>query len=430
MNGVLIADEMGLGKTIQAIGVSNAIESIRRILIICPASLKLNWAREWKKWDIKGLSVQIINGQAAQFFTGDVIIINFELLQYHAEELRQKEWDLMIVDECHYLKTQKADRTLEVFGGIKRNKDKTIKKRYTAIPAARRVLMTGTPIVNRPKELWPLIQALDPDGLGSDWFRYATRYCQGRPIVINGERRGFWWAGAANLDELQEIMRSRFMVRRLKKDVLKDLPAKRRQVIVLEPNARLATLVAREKKDYEFYARVSDTGPLFTPAFEQISELRKKVAVGKVPFVVEYIKEVLDETEKVVVFAHHHEVIDRLASAFDSSGVVLDGRTSSDVRQANIDRFQTDPSCRIFIGSIQAAGVGITLTAASTVIFAELDWVPGNISQAEDRCHRIGQKEQVLVQHLVLENSLDEQMIETLIKKQEVIDKALDREVA
>lgn len=404
------------------------------MLIVCPASLKHNWQREFKKWDVKGLSIGIIDGEEEQEFETDVTILNYDILAAHREQIKNHgAWDIVCLDEVHYLKSGRADRTLEVFGGIKRNPDKTIRERFDPIPAKRMLLLSGTPLVNKPKELWPLLKAIDPTGLGADWFAYARRYCEARPIerfnpeLHRMERVGWWWDGAANLEELQEIMRSRFMVRRLKKDVLKDLPAKRRQVIILEPKPQLAKLIAKEIKTYEEHAAGKIEYGENMPSIGEIAELRKKIALKKVPYAVEHIKEVLNETQKVVVFAHHHDTIDAIAQSFGSKAVVVDGRVSGENRQLAIDRFQSEETCKVFIGSIQAAGVGITLTAASTVIFVELDWVPGNITQAEDRCHRIGQKESVLVQHLILEGSLDERVIDVIIKKQEILDKVLDK---
>lgn len=434
---VLIADEMGLGKTVQAIGAVNADAEAKRILIVCPASLKHNWRREWQKWDVKGLPVQIVDGTQPVPIDGHVSgawIINYDILPAHSEQIKAHTWDAMILDECHYLKNRRTFRTLEVFGGIRRNADREIVARYAPIPADKKLLLSGTPIVNKPKELWPLLQALDPMGLGasSNWFNYARRYCQMRSWEQPDPRRPgetmtmYWWEGADHLDELQELMRERFMVRRLKKDVLTELPAKRRQVIVLEPGKALAKLVARESQAYKDYEPSSFLGKP-QPAIGEISVTRKRIALAKVKFAVEHIKELLNEQEKVVVFAHHHEVIDALEEEFKEIAVRIDGRVSLDERQRAVDRFQTDVSCRVFIGGIQAAGVGLTLTAASTVVFVELDWVPGNISQAEDRCHRIGQKESVLIQHLILEGSLDERVVGVLINKQEIIDKALDK---
>lgn len=426
----LIADEMGLGKTIQAIGISNADETIRRVLIICPATLKLNWKKEWLKWDVKHLSVGLVSqGRKGKFPDAHVIIINFDLLSKWQEPLRACEWDLMIVDECHYLKEGKTARTQEVFGRKRARKRKVIRGgEKTEIEAAslppirgsRRVFLTGTPIVNRPKELWLLVQALDPDGLGKDWRAFMMRYCGAVKLPI-----GIWsYTGASNLDELQDKMRSAFMVRRLKRDVLKELPPKIRQVIPLEIDG----LTVKQRKllldEKELHAKVESD--FESPAFEDLSKVRKEIALLKLPFAIEMIKQMLDETEKIVVFAHHHECIDALAEAFSGVCAVLDGRMGETARQSSVDLFQSDPRCRVFIGGIAAAGVGITLTEASTVVFVELDWVPGNLSQAEDRCHRIGQKGQVLVKHLVLQDSLDEYMANVLIEKQAVIDQALD----
>lgn len=353
--------------------------------------------------------------------------------------LRTRTWDIMIADECHYLKNGRTDRTREVFGGIKRNSEKEIIDRCGPIPARHTVLLTGTPILNKPKELWPLLQAIDPEGLGSNWYNYASRYCGAFEITGPDPQRpgmtkhiGWVWDGASHLEELQALMRSRFMVRRLKKDVLKDLPAKRRQVIVLEPKPQLAKLIAKEIALYKEYGGSLDTADRTSPAFDGISKERKAVAIKKVGYVVDHLKEVLREQEKVVLWTHHHEVTDAIADKLRSEQIifsVLDGRSSTAERDAAVQNFQEGTS-RVFIGSIQAAGVGLTLTAASTAIFAEFSWVPGENNQAEDRCHRIGQKEQVLIQYIVLDGSLDERMVESVIKKQEIADKALDKNSA
>jgi SNF2 family DNA or RNA helicase len=434
---VLIADEMGLGKTVQAIGTVNADPNARRILIVCPASLKRNWRREWMKWDVKGLQVQIVDGTTPQEFTGNVLILNYEILKAHRTQIKETgNWDVMIVDECHALKTAKTQRTLEVFGGklYERENRRKVKEEFFPIPANKKILLSGTPIVNKPKELWPLLQTLDPGGIGAkaNWHNYAQRYCKlldlGKKTDPWGNEYTLWqWDGADNLDELQDILRERFMVRRLKKDVLTELPAKRRQIVILEPDTvTLTKLIAREAQAYADYEPDSFLGKP-QPSIGEISVTRKKIALLKVKFAVEHIKELLNETEKLVVFGHHHSTLDALQEAFGESSVRIDGRVSLDDRQKAVDRFQTDPSCRVFIGGIQAAGVGLTLTAASTVVFVESSWVPGENSQAEDRCHRIGQRESVLVQHLILEGSLDERVVGVVIAKQEIIDAALDK---
>ena len=430
----LIADEMGLGKTIQAVGVINADPGVKTVLVICPASLKINWQRELTRWLVRPTTIGIANGGALQ--AQDIVICNYDILKKHREALRARAWDLVICDEAHYLKNPKTQRTTEVLG----------KKEIPAIPAKRRLFLTGTPIVNRPIELWPILHAAAPETLGKSWRYHATRYCAGRET-----RWGWDVSGASNLDELQEKLRATLMVRHLKRDVLPELPPKRRQVIELPANgalgaigaeqagyaaheARLAELRARAElakagSDQDYGAAVNALREGAQAAFAEISKLRHDTAVAKIPAVAAHIMEALEAEGKIVVMAHHHDVINGLSAALAEAKidyVILTGETSLTDRQAAVDRFQSVPDCRVFIGSIQAAGVGITLTASSHVIFAELDWVPGTISQAEDRTHRIGQANSVLIQHLVLEGSLDVTMAHTLVAKQEVIDSALD----
>ncbi len=431
----LIGDDMGLGKTIQALGVINADPSIQHVLIICPASLRLNWKREAERWLVRTMTVGIVDGS---FPKTNVVILNYDILHKYPKTLRSREWDLMICDECHYLKNGKTNRTKAVFGY------KTKESVLEPIPARRRLFLTGTPILNRPIELWPMLRAA---GLVTSWKYFVTRYC-------GGSRGRFGWdvSGATNLSELQELLREKFMIRRLKVDVLTELPAKRRQVIEIPANgcesyvqaeqeaweeqeARMTELqttveLAKASEDPEEYkAAVRNLSQGMMASFTAIARLCHDTAMAKVPYVIQHLRECLETEDKVVVFAHHHDVVNALAAEFGSAAVVLTGETKLEDRQRAVDRFQRDPHVRVFIGSITAAGVGLTLTAASHVVFAELDWVPANISQAEDRCHRIGQTESVLVQHLVLSGSIDCRMAQEIVEKQSVIDKALDGQI-
>jgi hypothetical protein len=212
------------------------------------------------------------------------------------------------------------------------------------------------------------------------------------------------------------------MVRRLKADVLKDLPTKRRQVILIEPDDKGRELIEKEKVAYENF-EANEGDPI---ALSAMSAARKAVAIYKVPFIIAHCDDLLETVDKLVIFAHHHDVIDALRAHYTASSVVVDGRTKITDRQDLADRFQSDPSIKVFIGGIQAAGVGITLTAASTMVFSELDWVPGNMNQAEDRIHRIGQLLQALYHHVILDESLDATMINKVISKQAIADAALD----
>lgn len=430
----LIGDQMGLGKTPQTVGVSNADVTMWRVLIICPASLKLNWSREWKKWDTKRLSVGIVAPNSATLPATQVVIINYDLLKRFIGQIHAREWDMLCCDEAHYMKCGNTQRALLVLGGKQKGGGK-----IEPIKARRKLFLTGTPISNRPKELWTLVHALAPD-VFSSWWNFAYRYCGAVKTQYGLEADG-----ASNLDELQDKLRATCMVRRLKADVLTELPAKRRQVIEIPCESRavanersawerqraqvealkLAVELAKGGTDAEYADAVTALQKGTTAAFTEMAILRHETALAKVPLIISHVEDAL-EAGKVILFAYHQDVIAKLAAAFPGC-VVVTGQTKIEDRQVAVDRFQKDPACKLFIGNLIAAGVGLTLTASSHVVFCEIDWVPGNISQAEDRAHRIGQRDNVLVQHLVLEGSLDATMAKRLVAKQTVIDAALDK---
>ena len=437
----LLGDEMGLGKTVEAIGVINADPSIERVLVICPASLRLNWQREIKKWLTRDMQIEVV-GKGFPFYA-NIVILNYDILSKHRDAIREREWDLMIVDECHFLKNPKAIRTKQVFGSYEKKKGQGWVQTVTPIQARRRLFLTGTPIVNRPIELFPILKSIDKQRWGN-WRRFTERYCDAHET-----KYGYDVTGASNLGELQDTLRATCMVRRLKADVMRELPSKRRQVIELPPNGAADAIrteqnlleaqreqrshlqadveLAKASDDPEDYRRAVDAlqeGE--QAAFNETSRVRMETAIAKVPYVNEHLNTAIDAGEKVVVFAHHHTVIDAIMEEFGDRAVKLDGRDSMEARDQSVRRFQENDSVRLFIGGLKAAGVGLTLTAAAHVVFAELDWVPGTLSQAEDRCHRIGQANSVLVQHLVLEGSIDATMVQTIVDKQQVIDKALD----
>lgn len=437
---VLFGDEPGLGKTIQAIGVINADASIRRVLVICPASLKLNWQRELRRWLTRPLSAGIAAGPV--WPATEIVVANYEILEKHAAQLRALEWDMLITDEAHFCKNPKAKRTQLIVGHKARKPEESI----PGLRARRKLFLTGTPVPARPIELWPMLSYLDPSGLGANFFGFAKRYCDAKQVEAG--RKLVWdFSGSSNLDELQEKLRSRLMVRRLKAEVLKELPPKRRQVIEIPANGA-SSLVERERSlhdeldslreqaekameadDAAAYAKASEAlAEAEQAAFEEMSQLRHDSAVAKAPHVVEHIRALLEGgVEKLLVFAHHRDVVALLCSELASFGCVkLQGGDLPAAKDAAVAAFQGDPSVRVFVGSILASGVGLTLTAASNVVFAELDWTPANVSQAEDRAHRIGQRESILVQHLVWQGSLDARMVELIVEKQGTADAALD----
>jgi len=395
----LIADEMGLGKTIQAIGTINATNP-NTVLVVCPASLKLNWKNEMVKWLVSERKIDVVNGGGEQIPNDpDVVIINYDVLTKHAKALQSRTWGMVIMDEVHKIKNPKAKRTVVA----------------VSIKANRKLALTGTPITNRPIELQPIAGYLDHDSFGN-FFNFARKYAGAYK-----SRFGWDFSGSSNLDELQRRLRQSFMIRRKKDEVLKELPSKVRQVIVLPSKAYSGELT----KEFDALADAVSETTYDDVSFEQMSGVRHEMALAKVDDVVEHLTEI---DHQVVVMAHHKDVVEGIKLGLEAVGktvVTLTGDCNQAHRQDAVDKFQAGKA-DVFIGTIGAAGVGITLTKASHVVFAELSWVPGDVSQAEDRCHRIGQQDSVLVQHLVVDGSMDARMAEVLVQKQKVLDRAID----
>ena len=413
----LLASEMGLGKTVMAICAINELKA-KKILIVCKAVGKLNWKRELEIWLKKELKIQILNGRKDKIDpSAQVVILNYDLLISVSifTQLTKLEFAVGIFDESHYLKNRLAKRTKAVL--------------YRGAVASRCIykwFLTGTPILNRPVEIYPLLKAVAPEVIKpyDSYERYAKRFCDAYwdGFQLNDK-------GASNLDDLSLRLTDNFMLRHLKKDHLKELPDKQYQLISLPArDAKIKDLVAREFTFSQSDAKHYRSGE---EAVEGISRLRHELALSKVDTCVDHIREVLEETSKVVVFAYHKDVIAKLSVGLSDYGPrCITGDTSLALRQRYVDEFQNEKSVRVFIGQIQAAGDTITLTAASTVIFVESSWVPGEVSQATDRLHRIGQKDSVLVQFLVIADSLEEHQIRTLIDKKSTIQQVIDNDAA
>lgn len=427
---VLLADDMGLGKTIEVLAALNLLAP-QRVLVVSPLSMTLTSRNELARWSTLDRPIGVATARTWPEDAGWVII-HPEGLTRQAQRL-VGHWDVIVVDEAHYFKSPKAQRTRALFA--------------PGVQAYRRWALTGTPIPNRPIELQGILRWLQPDNPEWEWRHYAKTYC-----ALYKDRFGQHYDGASSLDELQTCLRESVMIRRRKADVLADLPAKVRQMIALDPAAvtgAKAAVAAERKAEAEAEAarkgaeRVVKTAApdsdtyreavrrMSRPAleFDEVARARHNTAVVKAPAVAVHVEDILADTdEKVVVFAHHRDVIGSLAERLNKFGVVtLVGGDSPGERTTAVEAFQRDPGTRVFVGSIQAAGVGLTLTAAATVVFAELDWSPGNITQAEDRIHRIGQTAgSVHVQHLVIDGSVDARIAETLLRKQAIADRALD----
>jgi SWI/SNF-related matrix-associated actin-dependent regulator 1 of chromatin subfamily A len=438
----LIGDDPGLGKTVEALGFVNKLgDAARSVIVVGPATLAFNWKNEAEKWLVGEWMIFIPRSGTDEVpTTGERILVvtSYEKVSGRkvtpfAQSL-ERAWDVGIFDEAHALKTPTSMRSQAILG-----------ERGLLQRCHRTLFLTGTPIENYPKEIWPLAASLCPAKFG-DWWAFAKRYCG-----LHQEPRGdglTWVAtGGTNLGELQQRLRSSFMVRRLKADVMKELPPKRRQLVVLgdkevdwsahpefkkwretyerQWEAAVARVEAA-KTSAEYHAAVRGLDAVTGVAFTETSDLRHKTALLKLPMCIKYLDELLASTiDSIVVFAHHNDVLEKLHDHFRDSSVLLYGATAMKDRGEIVRKFQSGEK-RIFLGSLKAAGVGINLFRASIVVFVEGDWVPATMTQAEDRACRKGQTKMVHVIHLALNFTLDVNMSRKVIAKQNMIDKALD----
>jgi SNF2 family DNA or RNA helicase len=406
----LISDQMGLGKTIQALSYLALHPDMRPAVIVCPASLKLNWQREADAWLETEDRIEVINGGKVHETTADIVIINYDILKKWLPELHRREAQIL-ADESHALKG-KSQRT------------KAAKELAATVP--HKILLTGTPVLNRPNELWNQLQIIDPDAYPNGRFMSWHK----RFTAAEKNRFGWDFSGASNLDELAASLKT-IMIRRTKEQVLPELPAKRRSTVLIPIDNRaeynradkeFLTWVA-EQKGLESAERVSHVEQL-----AKVEYLRQIAIRGKMKQALAWIENFLESGEKLVVFATHKETIHALEREYGTMAVKIDGSVSSEQRQKAVDAFQNDPNVKLFIGNIQAAGVGITLTAASNVVFLELGWTPALMEQAEDRLHRISQKNAVNCWYLLAEKTIDASIAAMLERKREVIDRITEEE--
>jgi SWI/SNF-related matrix-associated actin-dependent regulator 1 of chromatin subfamily A len=406
----LIADQMGLGKTCQSLAWCHLHPEKRPVIIVVPASLKLNWEQEIEKW-LPNPTVQILYGTLPnKQLTGEFIIINYDVLPYWLDQLISLNAAILITDEGHYYKNNKAKRT------------RAVKRLSRRIPHI--IVLTGTPIMNRPIEIYNAIKIIDPTVV-SNRMDFALKYCDAR-------YDGFGWNfdGASNTQELHERLTHTIMIRRKKSDVLKDLPPKIRSYVPLEIDNQDEYDEAEKdfihwlakKKGAEAAKRASNA-----EMFVKVEMLKQITIKGKINRCIQWVKDFLEVEDKLVIFTTHTSTIDALINEFGKLAVKVDGSVTNEKRNQAVQQFQNNNLIKLFIGNIQAAGIGITLTAASAVAFVELDWVVGNHTQAEDRIHRIGQKaESINIYYLIAVNTIEEKLIKLLEKKAKVLDSVLD----
>ncbi len=412
----LLADEMGLGKTAQALAVAAAYNAWPAV-VVCPASLRLNWAKEALMWlpnHLQPIDICVVRTGRDKIY-GKLAIFSYELAAQRSLDINFFSPKMMILDEAHNIKNPKALRTKRLIPICKQT--------------PRCLLLSGTPILNRPIELWSQLEALDRS-FGTYW-EFARRYCD-----LKKGRFGWEAAGAINLPELNQRLRESCMVRRRKREVLKDLPDKRRVKIMVEGLGRNAEIVSLTNECRD--ALIKNRGDL-QAARDMLRRERIRLsgiifkaytAVGalKVDHACEWIVNNSSTDSPLVVFAHHTAFLDKVSAELEAQKIKymrIDGSTSLDNRQRGVDRFQKG-ELQVAVLSITAASTGLTLTRSSDMLIAELPFGPGLAAQAEDRIHRVGQKNSAVIRYLIAEGTLDEALWGLINKKSHIAHSALD----
>lgn len=413
----IVADAPGLGKTAQALAMIKH-NGYQRVLVVCPASVKFAWELEVKKWT--NLTSVVIDSKTKLEKISpeiNVWIINYDVLKKHHDQLIKVRFDSMIGDECHLIKTTTALRT-KSFRAISRN-----------IPSV--VLLSGTPLLSRPSELFSLLNVIDMK-TWSNWYDFVRRYCNMRQT-----RWGMDYSGSSNPEELHARIK-RYFIRRDKTQVLKELPPKTFINVPVkldkETEAKYESAsknLAEYLDEYEGKEGAEIARLMAAEKLIQLNILRQLNAMGKVKTAIELIESVMEAGEKVLVFCSFIEPLEALRAHFKDKAVILTGQTPVNDRQAVVEKFQNDPSVPVFLGGIKSAGVGITLTAASNVIFLDYSWNPADHQQAQDRVHRPGQvAESVNIYQLFAIDTIDEDLRGILEEKQDVFDQVIEGKVA
>ncbi|TRY72759.1 hypothetical protein TCAL_00987 [Tigriopus californicus] len=406
---VYIADDMGLGKTVQALAVASAYRSEWPLLIVCPSSVRFSWRDALLRWipSVPEEDVTVITTGKDFLCNGQAVVISYDLMSRKEKELIDRQFAVVIMDEAHFLKNYKSNRF--------QSTEKIVKK------ARRLILLSGTPALSRPIELYSQISLVMPK-LFPYAVEFGMRYCNGKKITLpRGSHYDF--NGSSNMDELKMLLEETCMIRRLKSEVLAQLPSKQREMILLDPS-----LIKSKSKEMEMQAQKMGLKSLSQMERRGVLlEWFNSTAKAKLKAVSEYVKDLLESDRKFICFAHHQIMMDNIAEVLvkrKTRFIRIDGNTSSEARNKHCDQFQRDDRTKVALLSITAANAGLTLTAAHLVVFAELFWNPGILTQAEDRAHRIGQSDSVTIQYLVAKGTADDELWPLLQKKLDVLNKA------
>jgi SWI/SNF-related matrix-associated actin-dependent regulator 1 of chromatin subfamily A len=400
----ILADDMGLGKTTSTI-IASLETGAKKILIICPATLKINWQREYQLYSDKSSYVCEGKNYSEE---ADIVIMNYDIIKnFHDAKDRENslmvksKFDLVIIDEAHYVQNVQAQRT-KLINDLVRNID-------------RLWLLTGTPMTSRPINYFNLLSLVDSP-VAKNWMAYVIRYCAGYQFRV-GPRKVWNVTGASNLEELRDRTGAT-VLRRLKEDVL-DLPEK----IITPVYLRLRSKDYEELMGeyYNWYEKNPEESKNLSIQFTKLTQVRQLIADEKTQHTIEIAENIIEQGKKVIIFCNFTHSLETIFNHFGKAAVRLDGSMSKPNRQDSVDRFQTDDKVKVFVGNVKAAGVGITLTAAEAVIFNDLSFLPSDMAQSEDRAYRYGQKNNVLVYYPLFENTIEGVIYDIVQNKKRII---------
>ena len=435
----LIADEMGLGKTPNALAWLHNNPHLRPALIVCPASIKLQWARESARWlGIPLDDIQVLKGVKPGWVSEDIVICNYDILTRRLADLHRHQFRAIILDESHYVKEAKTKRS-------------KMAKLLCDQPCVQSVLaLTGTPVLNRPKELWHQVYCINPR-IWPSFYPFAKKFCDPQRVdtTWNFEKKSrnqAWdYNGASNLDVLDETLRERLMIRRRKADVMDELPSLETVTVPFEVNLtgyrkarkevhqRLEEKRDELREQREQINRMSEDAreeaiagraeensgkKLYGYLINEISKLKKEAAMAKLDLAIDWVAN-FAESERLVVFTHHHDLTDALYTGLSGKGLhvppPLDGRTSEVYRQRTVDAF-SQGEYQVLICGLKAMGMGVDglQHGASHLAFLEFGWSPADHAQAAARLHRQGQEKPVTAYYLLAADTLDEKIADLL----------------
>jgi SWI/SNF-related matrix-associated actin-dependent regulator 1 of chromatin subfamily A len=446
---VLFGDEPGLGKTIEALFWLLRHPKFKPILVICPSNVKIKWERETRKC-IPQLKPIILNGTIPYPFKSDFIIINYDILTYWYNDLKEINFDTIILDEAHMIKNNQTKRT------------KAFKRLVKGVPHL--LALTGTPIENKPVEIYNIVYALNPL-IFPNYYSFTKEYCGAKKT-----RFGWDTSGATNTAKLNMVLKKFIMIRHKKSEVLPQLPPKISVVIPLKIDNwntylkaenefiryiqekyfinKLSKELEDELRKFAKDNKIEIGEDILTeqdiqllrigkmqkvasaPVLTKIEILKQLAIEGKMNQIIDWIETFLESGEKLVVFAFHKKTINKLMEYFPDA-VKVDGSVVGLKRQKAIDAFQTKPNVRLFIGNILSTGLGIELTAATNAAVLELPWSPGKLSQATDRLHRISNhmERQVTIWYLLGADTIEEKIRNILAEKEKVLNRVLDGKI-